>query len=198
MKRPPNAPLQNGMPTAAQLKAELQREAGARRYRSLLRSTLFTLLVVAAAAVLIAVLLLPMLRIYGSSMEPTLTEGEIVACVKGTQFEPGELVCFYLGNKLLVKRYIAGPGQWVDIDKGGNVYVDGQLLDEPYLTEKALGETDIQLPYQVPDGRIFCLGDHRSTSVDSRNTSVGCIADEQIVGKIVFRIWPLARFGPVS
>ena len=128
-------------------------------------------------------------------MAPTLDEGDIVISVKGSDFAPGDLVAFYMGNKILVKRCIAGPGQWVDIDADGNVYVDGELLDEPYLTEKALGDCDIELPYQVPDNRYFCMGDHRSTSVDSRSTTVGCVSDEQIVGKIVFRVWPLPGFG---
>lgn len=187
-----------GLPSVEQLRAELYREQHNKRYGQVLRSTIYTLVVVAAAAVLVAVLIMPVLQIYGSSMNPTLTEGDIVVSVKGTDFEKSDLVCFYYGNKLLVKRYIAGPGQWVDIDGEGNVYVDGALLEEPYLTEKAFGECDITLPYQVPEGRIFVLGDHRSTSVDSRSTSVGCIADEQIVGKIVFRVWPLTDFGAVK
>ena len=128
----------------------------------------------------------------------TLTEGNIVVSVKGSDFEAGDLIAFYLGNKILVKRCIAGPGQWVDIDEEGNVYVDGELLDEPYLKEKAYGDCDIDLPYQVPDNRWFCIGDHRSTSVDSRSTSVGCVANEQIVGRIVFRIWPLTEFGVLN
>lgn len=186
------------LPSVEQLKAELIREKRRRRYGQILSSTLFTLVVVAAIAVLVAVLVMPVLRIYGGSMNPTLTEGDVVVSVKGTDFKQGDLVSFYYGNKLLVKRYIASAGQWVDIDENGDVYVDGELLDEPYLTEKALGECDIELPFQVPDGRIFVLGDHRTTSVDSRSASVGCIADEQIVGKIVFRIWPISGFGTVK
>lgn len=189
--------MSSGLPSVEQLQEELHREKYNRQYRHVLRSTVYTLVVVAAAAVLIAVLFLPVLRIYGNSMNPTLKEGDIVVSVKGDSFEQGDLVSFYFGNKLLVKRFIAGPGQWVDIDEDGNVSVDGKLLDEPYLIEKALGETDIDFPYQVPESRIFVLGDHRSTSVDSRSSAVGCVADEQIVGKIVFRVWPLPGFGIV-
>ena len=183
------------LPELDQLKAELERENYKSRYLSVLRSTIYTLIVVAAVAVLVATIWMPVLQTYGSSMSPTLEESDIVVSVKGSDFEQGDLVAFYLGNKILVKRCIAGPGQWVDIDEDGNVYVDGQLLDEPYLTEKALGDCNIKLPYQVPDSRYFCMGDHRSTSVDSRNTAVGCVSEEQIVGKIVFRVWPLSKLG---
>ena len=183
------------LPSLEQLTAELERENYKRRYNRVLRSTIYTLIVVAAVAVLVATIWMPVLQIYGASMTPTLNEGDIVVSVKGSDFAQGDLVAFYLGNKILVKRCIAGPGQWVDIDADGNVYVDGELLDEPYLTEKALGDCDIELPYQVPDNRYFCMGDHRSTSVDSRSTTVGCVSDEQIVGKIVFRVWPLPGFG---
>ena len=193
MKNKGNSPCE--LPSLEQLTAELERENYKRRYNRVLRSTIYTLIVVAAVAVLVATIWMPVLQIYGASMAPTLDEGDIVISVKGSGFAPGDLVAFYMGNKILVKRCIAGPGQWVDIDADGNVYVDGELLDEPYLTEKALGDCDIELPYQVPDNRYFCMGDHRSTSVDSRSTTVGCVSDEQIVGKIVFRVWPLPGFG---
>ncbi len=185
-------------PSVEALRAELNRERYKKRYRYVLRTTVYTLVVVAACAVLVATIWLPVLQIYGTSMQPTLDEDEIVVSVKGTEFQTGDLVCFYLGNKILVKRYIAGPGQWVNIDKDGNVFVNGQMLDEPYVTKKALGDCNIELPYQVPENRIFVLGDHRESSVDSRNTAVGCVADEQIVGKIVFRVWPFNKFGPLG
>lgn len=181
-----------------QLKQELARERYKRRYRNVLRSTVFTMTVVAAIAVLVATIFMPVLRIYGKSMTPTLNEGEIVVSVKGSDFSRGSVVGLYVGNKLLVKRVIAGPGQWVNIARDGTVTVDGKELKEPYLTEKAYGDVNIDLPYQVPDGRYFVMGDHRSTSQDSRNLTVGCIAEEQIVGRIVFRIWPLKRLGPIT
>ena len=185
------------LPSSELLRKELRRERYRRKFARAMKSTFFTLVVVAAIAVLVATIWMPVLQIYGSSMSPTLAEGEIVIAVKGNSFETGDLVSFYIGNKLLVKRYIAGPGQWVEIDKAGNVFVNSKPLDEPYLTEKALGDCNIEFPYQVPDNRIFCMGDHRATSLDSRNTAVGCISEEQIVGKIIFRVWPFAAFGGV-
>ena len=161
------------------------------RYRGVLRSTIYTLITVAAVAVLVATLLMPVLQIFGSSMTPTLEDGEIVLSLKTSDFQHGDVVAFYYNNKILVKRVIAVSGEWVDITPEGDVSVNGKLLDEPYLDEKSLGDCNIELPYQVPESRIFVMGDHRSVSVDSRNTGVGCVAEEQIVGKLMFRIWPL-------
>lgn len=186
------------MPTTEQLEAELKREKYQLRYRSILRSTIFTLITVAAVAILIATLLLPVLQIYGTSMTPTLHDKEIVISLKSSNHELGDIIAFYYNNKILVKRVICGAGDWIDIDKDGTVYVNGTEMNEPYLTEKALGDCNIELPYQVPDGKVFVMGDHRATSVDSRNTSIGCVSEEQIVGRIVFRIWPLNRFGAVN
>ena len=182
-------------PELPELQRELEREKYKRRYGRTLRSTVAALIIVAAIAVLVATLWLPVLQIYGSSMTPTFKEGQIVVAVKGYSFEEGDIIAFYYGNKLLVKRYIAGPGSWVDIKEDGTVYVDGAELSEPYLMEKALGECDMEFPYQVPEDRYFVLGDHRSTSVDSRSSAIGCVAEEQIVGRIVFRIWPLTKIG---
>lgn len=193
----------DALPTSQQLEEELKRVRYGKRYRTVLRSTVGTLITVAAIAVLVATLLLPVLQIYGSSMTPTLVDGDIVVTVKTTEFETGDVVAFYYNNKILVKRVIAQAGDWVDITPDGDVYVgkhadDLVLLEEPYLTEKSLGDCNIELPYQVPESRVFVIGDHRSVSVDSRNTAVGCVAEEQLVGKLVFRVWPLSLFGEIT
>lgn len=185
------------LPSVKQLESELEWENYHSRFRASLRATLGTLVVVSAIAILVAVLLLPILRIYGSSMAPTLQEGDIVVSVKGASFEPGEIVAFYYNNKILVKRVIARPGEWVDIREDGEVFLNNTPLSEPYLQEKAFGICDIDLPYQVPEARFFVMGDYRDVSVDSRSTTIGCVAEEQVVGKIVFRIWPLERFGQI-
>lgn len=186
------------LPTTAQIQAELNRVRYRSSYSRVLRSTVYTLITVAAIAILVATLWLPVLQIYGSSMEPTLSEGNIVLSLKGGRFETGDVVAFYYNNKILVKRVIGNPGDWVDIDKDGNVYVNKVLLDEPYIVEKDYGICDLELPYQVPDGRIFVMGDNRNVSLDSRSTAVGCVAEEQIVGRLAFVVWPLSNFGEIS
>lgn len=188
----------NERPSVEQLEAELKRVKYKQNYRTVMKSTVYTLITVAAVAVLIATLWLPVLQIYGSSMTPTLQDGEIVFTLKTSNFEQGDVIAFYYNNRILVKRVIAGPADWVDMDEDGTVYVNEVAIDEPYLTEKAYGDTNIELPYQVPDGRFFVMGDHRSTSSDSRNTAVGCVAQEQVVGRIIFRVWPLNRLGSIE
>lgn len=183
------------IPPLSVLEAQLKEEKKKWRFGRALRSVIATLITVAAIAVLIAQSLLPVLRIYGSSMNPTLSQGNVVVAVKSSSFKTGDIVAFYWNNKILIKRAIAMPGDWVDIDDEGNVSVNGKVIDEPYLKEKALGQCDITLPYQVPDSGIFVMGDNRSVSVDSRSTTIGVVSDEQIVGKIVFRIWPLNSLG---
>ena len=185
-------------PSSEEVALELEREQYRTRYRRTLKSTLFALITAAAAAVLVAALWLPVREIFGSSMTPTLMEGQYVVAVKDSSPETGDIIAFYYGNKVLVKRCIAGPGAWVDILEDGTVTVNGEALDEPYLKEKHFGICDLELPYQVPAGTYFLMGDQRETSVDSRHSSVGCIATDQMVGKIVYRVWPFESIGTVK
>ena len=184
--------------TTEEIERELQRVRYKERYRRTLRSTVYVLVTVAAIAVLVATLLLPVLQIYGDSMAPTLEDGQLIVSVKEADFEAGDIVAFYYNNKILVKRVIANAGEWVDIDESGNVFVNGKLLEEPYIQEKALGECNIPLPYQVPEGKIFVMGDHRSVSIDSRHKSVEGVSQDQIVGKLVMRIWPLSEIEMIN
>lgn len=183
------------LPEASELSQALEQEKYRERYLKTLKSTVSTLVVVAAIAILTATLWLPVLQIYGNSMTPNLESGDMVVSVSAQKLRQGDVVAFYYNNKVLVKRVIATEGQWVDIDSQGTVSVDGQKLEEPYLAdnEKDLGDTNIQLPYQVPEGKFFVMGDHRSASIDSRNTAIGSIGNEQIVGRLVLRVWPLNR-----
>lgn len=183
--------------TIQELETELKRETYQSKYLKILSSTIYALIVVAAISALVATLVMPVLQISGSSMTPTFIEGEIVFSVKTKKLNQGDIVAFYHGNKILIKRVIAGSGSWVNITIDGDVYVNGVLLEEGYVKDKTLGETNITYPYQVPDGQWFVLGDHRETSIDSRNTEVGCISIDDIVGKIIFRVWPLNRFGKI-
>lgn len=188
------------LPKADDLSKELGKIKYRERYVRTLRSTVFTLVTVAALAVLIATIWLPVLQIYGNSMTPTLKAGDMVVSVSKKNLKQGDVVAFYYNNKVLVKRVIATSGQWVNVDKKGNVYVDGKKLNEPYLQkgEKDYGETNIKLPYQVPDGKYFVMGDHRKVSIDSRNKTVGPVDSEQLVGKLTLRIWPLSRIGAID
>lgn len=186
------------LPTTEQLGRELRRVRYRRSYNRALRSTIYMLITVAAIAILVATLWLPVLQVYGSSMEPTLEEGEIVLSLKGSSFECGDLVAFYYNNKILIKRVIGNSGDWINLDEDGNVYVNNRLLDEPYLTAKAFGTCDLELPYQVPEGRIFVMGDNRSISLDSRSSAVGCVAEEQIVGQLVYVVWPPRDIGKIQ
>jgi len=187
-----------GIPSVDQLEKELRRERHRRNYRATLRSTVSALVIVAAVAVLVSMLWLPVLQVVGESMTPSLFEGEIIVAPKGARFNKGDVIAFYYNNKILVKRVIANAGEWVNMDQDGNVFINDTPLDEPYVSEKAFGDCNITLPYQVPDGKIFVMGDHRATSSDSRNTAVGCVAEEQIVGKVLLRVWPLSKIGMVE
>ena len=179
-------------PTANEISSELKYERNKIRFRRIIKSSVYALVLVAAIAVLIATLVLPVLQISGTSMEPTLNNGEIVVLFKTTKLERGDLCGFSYSNKILIKRVIGLPGDYIAIDEEGNVFVTNKKIDEPYITEKGLGECDIEFPYQVPENEFFLMGDHRSTSIDSRSTVIGCIPQDQIIGKIFLKVWPLS------
>ena len=185
-------------PTLDQMEEEISRLKYRKRYGRALRGTVYSLAVVAAVAILIATLWMPVLQITGASMAPTLVDGQFVVAVKKSEFQTGDITAFYYNNKILIKRVIASAGDWVDISENGDVYVNGVLLEEPYIKEKSLGECNIELPYQVPDGKVFVMGDDRAVSLDSRTTAVGPVSKEQVLGRVVFRVWPLSAFGRVE
>lgn len=186
------------VPSIEQLETELKRVRHKHEYRRTLRGTVYVLIIVAAIAVLIATMFMPVLQVVGTSMEPTLENGELVLSLKNGKFRRGEVIAFYYNNKILLKRVIGLPGDQIVVKDDGTVLVNGVAADEPYVTEKGLGECDLDFPYQVPDNRIFVLGDHRSTSIDSRSSSVGCVSEDVIVGKVILKLWPLANIGPVQ
>ncbi len=190
-------PAVRDLPSAEQLDAEIKKIRYRRKFIKTFRDTVNSLLVVAAIAVLISMLFLPLLRVTGTSMTPTLINDELVICNKTGNFECGDIVAFHYNNKILLKRVIGTAGDWIDIKEDGTVYVNGDELIEPYVDDKAYGECDLEFPYQVPDNRIFVMGDHRSTSVDSRSSVVGCVADEYVIGKVFFRVWPWESIGPL-
>ncbi len=184
-------------PSSEEVEQEIKRVRHRHKYSKTLNSTMYYMLLAAALAVLMATLWLPVLRIYGDSMAPTLVQDELVIAVKGADFQPGDICAFYYNNRLLVKRVIAGPGDWVNIDEAGTVYINGEPLEEPYVSDKALGQCNLELPYQVPDGKYFVLGDDRKVSLDSRNSAIGCVSKDQVLGKVVFQVWPLNEMGMV-
>lgn len=186
------------LPDVCQIEAELRREVYKKRRRKTAVSTVSVLAVAAAAAILISNLLFPVLKIYGTSMTPSLTGGDIIIASRGGEYERENIIAFYYNNKILVKRVIGMPGELIEIDGSGEVSINGEPLEETYLTEKSLGECDMEFPYQIPEGRYFVMGDHRSVSSDSRNSAIGCIAEEQIIGRLAFKIWPLSGIGAVK
>lgn len=186
------------LPTALQLKTELDRINHKKEFRKVLKGTVISLLAVAAISVLVSVLFMPVLKVTGSSMEPTLTDNQYVICLNNKKYKTGDVIAFYYNNKLLLKRVIAGPGDVVDISGDGTVYVNGNIISEPYITDKSKGKCDIELPYQVPENKIFVMGDHRSESVDSRSEVIGCISKKDIAGKVIFRIYPLDELGKIK
>ena len=182
------------VPTLEALQTELEREKYKMRFRRILRSTVNALIVVAAIAAIVATLILPVLEIAGTSMEPSLNDGDIVLLMKTDKLETGDLCAFYFYNKILIKRVIGVPGDYLWINKEGTVFLNNEELQEPYVSEKALGECDIEFPYQVTENNYFLMGDHRATSIDSRSSVIGGIAEDQIIGKIICKIWPLSEF----
>ena len=193
-----NKGLPTEIPSEDLLEGEIRKERYKNNFGRILRSTIFSLIVVVAVAVIVVVLLMPVLQITGTSMTDTLFDGDIVIAMNGSGYETGDVIAFYYNNTILIKRVIASAGDWVNIDKDGNVYVNEVLIDEPYVTEKALGECNIPLPYQVPEARYFVMGDHRMTSIDSRNTAVGCVSDEMVIGRLLLRVWPFTKIGTVK
>lgn len=185
------------LPTAEQLEQELKRLKYRHSFAFTLRSTVASLIVVAAIAVMISTMIMPVLRVTGTSMTPTLQNDQVIICNKLAECQKGDVVAFYYNNKILIKRVIGVAGDVIDISGDGVVSVNGEPLDEPYVSELALGECDIELPYQVPDNRIFVMGDHRSVSIDSRSTSVGCVAIENVIGKVLLRVYPIDSFGKI-
>lgn len=185
------------LPTIEELEAEINRKKHKQNQHHLMRNAIYVLIVVAAVTSLISIFFVRALKTFGSSMTPTLEDGDIVAVYLTDEAEPGQLVAFYFNNKLIIKRVIALGGSVVDMDEAGNVFVDGSPLKEPYLTEKALGEVSVEFPFTVPDGQYFVLGDNRITSTDSRSSIIGCVDPDNMLGRVIFKVWPLDEFGKI-
>ncbi len=186
------------LPTTNELEQALYKEKFKFRYKTLLKSTVYALIIVIAISVIASTLLFPVFQIYGKSMEPTLVENDIVVCMKKSKYKQGDVIAFYYNNKILVKRVIASSTEWVEIEDDGSVYVNDKLLNEKYIKKKYLGEVDIEFPYQVKEDSYFVLGDERKLSIDSRNSKIGTISKDDIIGKIIVKVWPLKHFGIVK
>ena len=187
-----------GTPTLEQLEKELRRSVKRSRFATVLQIVLYSVISLAAAAILAVSLWLPILQVQGTAMAPNYLEDELLLCIKSDDYLPGDVVAFYHNDRIVIRRVIATAGCWVHIDEAGNVNVDGMALEEPYLTEKSLGQCTRELPCQVPDVAYFVMGDNRAESIDSRSSALGCISQEQIIGKVIFRIWPFQQIGPVQ
>ena len=187
-----------GSPSANALKDELSRVTTLDNRRRAILSAIGVLAVVSAIAIIASTFFISVLQIRGNSMEPTMTDGELVIATHSSNFKQGEISAFYYNNKMLLKRVIAFPGDWVDITSQGAVFVNGELLQEDYLDKHELGKCDITFPYQVPENRYFVLGDNRGVSIDSRSNAIGTVSEEQLIGNAVFRVWPLSSFGPIN
>ena len=182
------------LPSTDALRQELGRVRRAARSRRMLAGILGAVLVVMAVGALVATLVFPVLQVFGSSMEPTLSEGDFVVCLRTSDFSRGDLAAFYYNNKVLIKRVIGLPGEQVLINEAGDVYVNGELLQESYVQDRAIGDCDLTFPFEVPEGRLFVMGDHRATSVDSRNSVIGCVGEDNLVGRLVVTAWPPTRW----
>lgn len=184
--------------TIAEIEIALKNEKYKDKYRKVLMSTIYVLIIVASLSTLIATLIMPVFQINGQSMKPTINENEIVLSLKTKNLDTQDIVAFYHGNKILVKRIIAKSGSWVNITEDGNVYVNDQLLKEAYVETKSYGFVDIEFPYQVPEDSYFVLGDERETSIDSRNSLIGAISEDEIIGKVIFKVWPIKEIGKIN
>lgn len=179
------------------LEEEIKREKYKSKYTKILRSTIYTLIIIASISALIGTLIMPVLEVNNTTMKPLLENNEIVLSLKTKKLKKGDIIAFYQGNKILIKRVVAIPGNYISIDEEGNVYVDGEVLDEPYVTNKQKGETNIEFPYQVPESEYFVLSDERDKTTDSRNEDIGLIKKDNVIGKVIFRVWPFKKLGAI-